>query len=520
MMDRPAGGPQGCRMADEASLLPDTHGWAAAPTLPSALWSVLFLALAALTTYLTQDNLPEPSGLFVFFVAVLLASVRFGFWIGVASALAAFATFNFLFVHPLYTFAIAKPGDLLVLAEFLGVAGLTGFLAGRLREEANAATTRAEVLEVLSAFAADLAKVDGLPAIRATLSQHVAALVPGPVVVLQPLADGFASDAGLDLGLDAADLQAAERALRRQTREDPAQPGQQGGRFAFLPLVQAGEMVLILGHAVLGPNRADRAVREQAIEVICQQANLAIARLTLATTAEEARTSATRDALRAALLTSLSHDLRTPLATILGAITSLRELGDTLPPAARDDLALAIEEEARRLSHYVENLLYMTRMQAGLDLHLSWVDPADVVRAAIARASTTFPAARISADLPELPMLQAEAALFEQSLFNLLDNAVKFSDPAAPIHVTATVGQDQIAVCVTDQGPGIAPLVQAEVFKPFYRADPGRPGTGLGLSISNGIVQALGGTLTVTSPVRDGKGTRMCITLPLPKASP
>ncbi len=188
MMDRPAGGPQGCRMADEASLLPDTHGWAAAPTLPSALWSVLFLALAALTTYLTQDNLPEPSGLFVFFVAVLLASVRFGFWIGVASALAAFATFNFLFVHPLYTFAIAKPGDLLVLAEFLGVAGLTGFLAGRLREEANAATTRAEVLEVLSAFAADLAKVDGLPAIRATLSQHVAALVPGPVVVLQPLA--------------------------------------------------------------------------------------------------------------------------------------------------------------------------------------------------------------------------------------------------------------------------------------------------------------------------------------------
>ena len=503
-------------MADGGPLLPDTHGWAAAPTLPHALGAMAFLAAAALITHLTQDNLPEPSGLFVFFAAVLLAAVRYGFWVGVASAIAAFATFNFLFVHPLYTFAIAKPGDLLVLAEFLGVAGLTGFLAGRLREEANAATTRAEVLEVLSAFAADLAKVDGLKAIHATLSRHAAALALGPVVLLQPVGDGFAPDPGLD----ADDLQAAERALRRQTREDPAQPGQQGGRFAFLPLVQAGEVALILGHPPLGPNRADAEAREQAIDVICQQANLAIARLRLAKTAEEARTSATRDALRAALLTSLSHDLRTPLATILGAITSLRELGDTLPPEARDDLALAIEEEARRLASYVDNLLQMTRLQAGLELHLAWVDLADVIRAAIARAGKAFPAARITAELPELPMLRAEAALLEQALFNLLDNAVKFSAPSPLITVTAAVGEGCVTVSVTDQGPGIPVPVQPEVFKPFYRADPQRPGTGLGLSISSGIVQALGGTLTVTSPVRNGKGTTMCITLPLPKTDP
>ena len=117
-------------------------------------------------------------------------------------------------------------------------------------------------------------------------------------------------------------------------------------------------------------------------------------------------------------------------------------------------------------------------------------------------------------------MLRAEAALMEQSLFNLLDNAVKFSPASAPIHVTAKVGQGAVTVCVTDQGPGIPPLVQAEVFKPFYRADPLRPGTGLGLSISNGIVQALGGTLSVTSPACDGIGTCMCITLPQPKSEP
>lgn len=274
---------------------------------------------------------------------------------------------------------------------------------------------------------------------------------------------------------------------------------------------------MVLGYHRFAADRADQVVRAQAIEVICQQANLALERLRFAKSAEEARTSATRDSLRAALLTSLSHDLRTPLATILGAITSLRQLGESLSPAARDDLALAIEEETRRLSHYVDNLLQMTRLQAGLELRLDWVDPADAVRAAISRALRAFPSARIEADLPELPMLQAEAALLEQALFNLLDNAVKFSPVGAPITVAATPGTDIISLTVTDLGPGIPPQALSEIFKPFYTSGPHGSGTGLGLTICNGIVHALGGTLTATSPVQDGHGTALCITLPLPK---
>lgn len=449
----------------------------------------------------------------MFFVAVLLASVRFGFWIGIGSAITAFALFNFLFVAPLYTFVITKPGDLLVLAEFLGVAGLTGFLAGRLREEANAATSRAAVLEVLSAFAADLVEASDVVAIEATLCRHASALALGPTLVLQPHADALAPNPAFD----AVDSQAAERAFRRQTPQDSAQPGQQGGRFAFLPLVQAGEVVLVLAHHRLDADRTDQDIRMEAIEVICRQANFAIERLRLGKTAEEARTSATRDALRAALLTSLSHDLRTPLATILGAITSLRHLGDTLPPDARDDLAMAIEEETRRLSHYVDNLLQMTRLQTGLELHLSWVDPADVISAAITRATRAFPAAQIKADLPNMPMLRTEAALLEQSLFNLLDNAVKFSPPNAPITVAVAVGIESITLTVTDLGSGIPQQAMADIFKPFYRTDPLRPGSGLGLSICMGIVQAMCGRLTATSPVQDGYGTALCITLPLPK---
>jgi two-component system, OmpR family, sensor histidine kinase KdpD len=512
-------------MENAGSLLAKDRGWAAAPTFRHAVGATLFLGIAALTTHLTADRLPHPTGLFLFFVAVLLAAVRFGFWVGIASAVSAFALFNFLFVQPLYTFAVAKSADFWVLAEFLAVAGLTGFLAGRLREEANAATSRAAILEVLSGFAAHLAQADGPEAINAALLRHTQALALGPALVLQPQRDGqlganFASPDIEAADLQAPDLQAAERAFRRRSPQDSTQPGQEGGRFAFLPLIQDGEVALLLGYHRLAPERADRAAREQAIEVICGQANLAIERLRFAKIAEAARIGATRDALRAALLTSLSHDLRTPLATILGAITSLRQLADTLPLSARDDLALAIEEEARRLAHYVDNLLQMTRLQAGVEVHLAWVDCTDVARAAIARAQRAFPAAQILMDLPELPMIRAEAALLEQALFNLLDNAIKFSPKAAPIAVTAQATSTHIALTVTDQGPGIAPQIITELFKPFFRADPRQTGTGLGLTISSGIAQALHGSLTATSPVAAGRGSAFCIMLPQCEPSP
>jgi len=488
------------------------------PRLPQVLGAGLFLLTAALGTHLTQDSLPEPSGLFLFFVAVLLAAVRFGFWIGIATAIAAFMLFNFLFVAPLYTLAIAKPGDLLVLAEFLCVAGLTGFLAGRLREEANAAKSRAAVLEVLSAFAADLAEANEPLAVEQALMRHTAALANGPALVRHESSAAVSDPQPAELQPE--DLQAMERAFRRHTPQDAAEPGQHGGRFTFLPLMQQGQVVLVLGYHRLEPQRPDRRARAAAIEMICHQANFALERLRYAQAAEEARTAATREQLRAALLTSLSHDLRTPLATILGAITSLRQLGATLSPAARDDLALAIEEEAQRLASYVDNLLHMTRLQAGLALRPIWLDPADVVAAAAARARRAFPAAQITVDLPDLPMIRAESALLEQSLFNLIDNAVKFSPSPAQVHISATVQPKALTLSVTDKGPGIAPDALAQIFTPFFRANPKLPGTGLGLTICHGIAAALGGSLTAESPVAAGHGTAMHISLPLPETAP
>lgn len=494
--------------------------WKAAPSVVGVFGSAGFLALAAGLTALTLDSLPAPTGLFLFFAAVLVSAVRFGFWSGILSAFAAFALFNFLFVQPLYTLRVQRPADLLVLAEFLLVAGLTGFLAGRLREEANSAKGRAAVLEVLSAFATDLAEAGETGAIMQAIPHHLSGIAQGPAVVLQPV-DGdlhvvASSPPGTEL--DAADLQAADRAFRHRSVEEGIAPGWNGSRFTFLPLLQDEATLLVLGHQNLNRRRSDLRYREQAIDVICRQGSLALERATFAEQAELARIKADREALRASLLTSLSHDLRTPLATILGSVTSLRELGDSLPPVARADLQLAIEEEAQRLSRYVDNLLQMTRLQAGLSVRLAWVDAGDVIEAAAGRARRAFAGAQITVHAQDLPMIRAEAGLLEQALFNLIDNAVKFSAKPAQVTLSASASATHLTVTVTDHGAGIPAAAIDKIFTPFFRADPaGSGGTGLGLTICQGIVQALGGSVTAESPVRGTQGAAMHIRLPLPQ---
>ncbi len=239
--------------------------------------------------------------------------------------------------------------------------------------------------------------------------------------------------------------------------------------------------------------------------------------LALMQEAAQAKDKAQREELRAALLSSLSHDLRTPLATILGGISSLRELGDAMPKAARQDTLQAVEEEAERLSRYVSNLLQLTRLKAGIALRLEWVDGADVLRGAVARARRSAPARLIEVELADhLPLIHVDAVLLEQALFNLIENALKFSSPSDAVTVSLTADQEGICFAVTDSGPGIPIEEQAQVFEPFYRgAGQSEGGTGLGLAITRGIVQALGGQMAIVSPLAEARGTSMRILLPL-----
>jgi two-component system sensor histidine kinase KdpD len=255
---------------------------------------------------------------------------------------------------------------------------------------------------------------------------------------------------------------------------------------------------------------------------IVRQVSMALERAELEGHAAREREKADREALRSALLASMSHDLRTPLATILGSVTSLRQLGESLPPGARSELLLAIEEEAGRLARHVDNLLDMTRLQSGGEIRHDWIDAADTAQLAVMRARRNFPQREILFEASgKETLVRGDASLLEQVVFNLIDNAIKFSPTGTPVEVSAGSRGNEIEIAVRDHGPGLGAVDRQKIFEPFHRgAGAATTGSGLGLAICRGIVGAHGGRLEAESPVSGSSGTAMRVFLPVPGEKP
>jgi two-component system, OmpR family, sensor histidine kinase KdpD len=254
-------------------------------------------------------------------------------------------------------------------------------------------------------------------------------------------------------------------------------------------------------------------------DALTDQAALAIERINLAEDVERARLTAETERLRSALLTSISHDLRTPLASILGAATTLKSYRKTLDDAAQDELAGTIQEESERLNRFISNLLDMTRLESGaIAPRTEMVDIADVVGSALRRAGPVLADHRLEIDLEsDLPMLKLDPVLFEQVLFNLLDNAAKYTPPDTAIRLRAAHDGALARLTISDEGAGIAPGDLERIFDKFYRVQAGdrkRAGTGLGLAIARGFVEAMGGTITAGNRA-DHSGSVFTITLRL-----
>jgi two-component system sensor histidine kinase KdpD len=471
------------------------------------------VAIAAGIGMLLQADLSPASIPLLLLLAVLVASLRFGFWTGIYASVLAFLVENFFFIEPRFTFHVAHPADWLSLAVLLVAGATIGLLVGRLSEEAEAARIRAFVLEVTGQSASDLADIAAEPDVLQGLVRHLARLDGGAAIVLVARDTRFVAAASQppQLVLDPMDSAAAERCLRRSEATEPAAPGWMGGRLAFRPLRGVG----IVGHTLAETGGAGGQQIAAARTILIEQATLALDRLRLARDAAEARQSAERESLRSALLSSLSHDLKTPRATILGGVSALRELGDAMPEKARIDTLQAVEEEAGRLTRYVADLLHMTRLKAGIELRTDWIDPADVARAAVTRARRAWPDRLLILEVPPgLPIVRSDAVLLEQALFNLIDNACKFSSVPNPVTMSITTEGEALVMTVRDRGAGIPPGDQARVFEAFFRGDSGeQAGAGLGLAIVRGIVQALGGTIRVESPCDGNTGTAMHIRL-------
>jgi len=261
------------------------------------------------------------------------------------------------------------------------------------------------------------------------------------------------------------------------------------------------------------------------VAALLDQGALALERAELAAATVENEALRRSDRLRAALLNSISHDLRTPLSGVLGAATTLLEYGQSLERPVQEDLLESIRDEAERLNRYVGNLLDMTRLEGGgVAPRTQSADTRDVVTAAAERVARRLGKRELARDFPPtLSTVPADPALLEQALVNILENAIAYSPDGSRIEAAVYEDERNVVISIEDEGRGIPTAQLKLVFEKFQRLDEASDrgsGTGLGLAIAKGFVEAMGGRIAAASPISDGRGTRILISLPKEKRTP
>jgi two-component system sensor histidine kinase KdpD len=456
----------------------------------------------------------------VFLAAVVAASVTWGLRVALFTAVLSFMSWNFFFIPPLYQLTVEQPRDVVAIVLFLGVGGVTGALASRVRKEVRAARGRVQGLRLIGAFSRSL----GEPTTEPEMLEEIArqgANIAGTAVVMTALGEDLnirAAAPPIDT-IDDAAWAAARWAYGKQEQAGKGTATLPSSAWRFLPMRTVRGPIGLLGIRPEGD--VDQPLL-QALVALADQAAVAMERVRLANDAARSAAHQETQKLRTALLSSLSHDLRTPLAGIRGAASTLREAWADLDDTTRSDLLRSIEDDTGRMTRFLANILDMTRLETGeVAPRIAAVTLPEVVEAAIGRVPGT---AHVGLDLPaELPRAAADPALLEQVLVNLLDNAVKYSPPGGIISVSGRPAGDRVALSVADEGIGIAPGDLPYVFDSFYRArrqDRVGPGTGLGLAIARGLMEAMGGTIEAQSPRPDvpadgAPGTLITLTLPV-----
>jgi two-component system sensor histidine kinase KdpD len=457
----------------------------------------------------------------VFLTAVVGVAVRYGLWPSMLASVAASLCYNFFFLPPVYTFTITDPTNVAAFFFFMLIAFLVSNLAARVRTQADTAIGRVRTTESLYAFSRKLAGTATLDDVLWATAYQIALMLKVRVVLLLPESGVLTVMAGYppEDELDKADLAAANWAW---SNDRPAGRGSDtlpGAKRLFLPMRTGRGLIGVIG---IDDDRTGPLLtpdQRRLLDALVDQGGLAIERVLLVEDMDRVKRTVESDRLRGALLTSISHDLKTPLASVLGAASTMRDLGHDLTDAEKRDLLATVIDESERLNRFIANLLDMTKLESGAIVpNTAPHDVGEIVGSALRRAAKILGHHKVSLELAaDLPMLELDAVLFEQVLFNLLDNAAKYAPADTTISIRGIRDRDAILLQIIDEGSGIPPGELEGVFDKFYRAQKGdhvRPGTGLGLAISRGFVEAMHGTITATNRT-DRSGAVLSIRLPI-----
>ena len=483
------------------------------------IWAVLTSVACTAVAFAMFRHVDIVNLVMVYLLGVTIAGLRFGRGPSATVALLNVASFDFFFVTPRFAFAVSDAQYLLTFGVMLIVGLVIAQLMASVRQQTRVAGARERRTALLYAMSRELTATRGTTAMARLAVRHVAEVFACQAVVLLPDAEGklrFPAEKPMGESLRGAALAVAQwvadhgRQAGLGTDTLPAAPA------LYVPLGDAGRRLGVL--AVLPRNRRRVLLPEQRhlLETFAGQIGVALERARLAESAEAARVMTEAESLRNTLLASISHDLRTPLAVIAGAGSTLAERGATLDAPTREALARSIETKAREMSELVSNVLDLMRFESGqIHLRRDWQTLDELVEAALRRQEQPLSDHPVELALPsDLPPVFVDAALVVQVLVNLLDNIAKYTPPGTAVRIQAVVDGSQLRLQVDDAGPGLPAGDPQRLFDKFQRGqeEGSVVGVGLGLAICRAILRAHGGE--IEAGPRPGGGTRMEFTLP------
>jgi two-component system sensor histidine kinase KdpD len=456
----------------------------------------------------------------VFLTVVVGVAVRYGLWPSLVATIAASLCYNFFFLPPLYTFTITDPTNVAAFVFFTIVAVVVSHFAARGRRQTVAARDRVRAVERLYAFSRKLAGVGTLDDVLWASAYQIALMLKVRVVLLLPDNGTIVVKAGYppeDI-LGDADIAAAKWAWENNHVAGRGSDTLPGARRLFLPMRTGRGAVGVMGIDSDKPGPLLTPDQRRLLDALIDQSAVAIERVHLVEDMDRVKRTVETDRLRSALLTSISHDLKTPLAAVLGSAEALRDLA--LSDGEKADLLATVIDESERLNRFIANLLDMTKLESGAIVpNAAPYDVGEIVGSALRRAGKILARHTVELELAaDLPMLDVDAVLFEQVLFNVLDNAAKYSRASTTIRIQGWRDNGSVALQILDEGDGIPAADLENIFDKFYRAqksDHVRAGTGLGLAISRGFIEAMHGTITAANR-SDRPGAVFTIRLPVP----
>jgi two-component system sensor histidine kinase KdpD len=454
----------------------------------------------------------------VYLLGVVVAAIRTSRWPALAATLLSIASFDFFFVPPYYTFAVADVRHAVTFAVMLVVALVISGLTLRVREQAEEARGRERRTAALFGLSRDLARERKKDHLSEIAVRHIGEVFRSQVVILVPDEQGRLAVPSTGPGifaLDEKEMGVAQWVMENRQAAGIGTDTLPGAKALYLPMIASSGPVGVVG---ILPGESDSSFEPEQLhllETFANQTAMAMERVTLAQEAQKERVSAETQSLRNVLLSSVSHDLRTPLAAITGSADTLLHRGENLDAETRTGLVRSIHEEAERLNRIVRNVLSMTRLESGaIQIRKEWQSLEEVVGVVIDRLAGRLNGHSLDVTLSEdLPLIPFDPLLMEQVLTNLLENALRYTPPGTPIELTARMQGAGVLVELTDRGPGISEGQQERIFDKFARGKAPGGGVGLGLSICRVIVEAHGGRIWAEN--RPGGGAVFRFTLPV-----